>query len=103
MRASTEADIARCAEIYAHHVLHGTASFEVDPPDAAEMKKRRAAVLDLGLPHLVAERDGRVLGYAYAGNWRPRPAYKFSVEDSIYVWGPPMHPEFIVNSEAPAP
>ena len=68
-----------------HHVLHGTASFEVDPPDLAEMKKRRAAVLDLGLPHLVAERDGRVMGYAYAGNWRPRPAYKFSVEDSIYI------------------
>ena len=68
VRASTEADIARCAEIYGHHVLHGTASFEVDPPDAAEMKKRRAAVLDLGLPHLVAECDGRVLGYAYAGN-----------------------------------
>ena len=78
-------DVARCAEIYGHHVLHGTASFEVDPPDLAEMKKRRAAVLDLGLPHLVAERGGRVLGYAYAGNWRPRPAYKYSVEDSIYI------------------
>jgi phosphinothricin acetyltransferase len=66
-------------------VLHGTASFEIDPPDLVEMKKRRAAVLDLGLPHLVAERDGRVVGYAYAGNWRPRPAYRFSVEDSIYI------------------
>ena len=85
VRASTEADVARCAEIYGHHVLHGTASFEVDPPDVPEMKKRRAAVLDLGLPHLVAEREGRVLGYAYAGNGRPRPAYKFSVEDSIYI------------------
>ena len=85
VRASTEADVARCAEIYAHHVLHGTASFEVDPPDLAEMKRRRAAVLDIGLPHLVAEREGRVVGYAYAGNWRPRPAYKFSVEDSIYI------------------
>ncbi len=85
VRASTEADVARCAEIYGYHVLHGTASFEVDPPDLAEMKKRRAAVLDLGLPHLVAERDGKVLGYAYAGNWRPRPAYKYSVEDSIYI------------------
>ena len=85
VRASTEADVARCAEIYAHHVLHGTASFEIDPPDQAEMTKRRAAVLELGLPHLVAERDGRIMGYAYAGNWRPRPAYKFSVEDSIYI------------------
>ena len=85
VRASTEADVARCTEIYAYHVLHGTASFEVDPPDGAEMKKRRAAVLELGLPHLVAERDGRVMGYAYASNWRPRPAYKFSVEDSIYI------------------
>ena len=85
VRASTEADVARCAEIYAHHVLHGTASFEVDPPDLAEMKRRRAAVLDIGLPHLVAEREGRVMGYAYAGKWRPRPAYKFSVEDSIYI------------------
>ena len=85
VRASTEADVARCADIYAHHVLHGTASFEVDPPDLGEMKKRRAHVLELGLPHLVAEREGRVLGYAYAGNWRPRPAYKFSVEDSIYI------------------
>ncbi len=85
VRASTEADVARCAEIYSHHVLHGTASFEIDPPDLAEMKKRRAAVLELGLPHLVAERDSRVMGYAYASNWRPRPAYKFSVEDSIYI------------------
>jgi L-amino acid N-acyltransferase YncA len=85
VRASTEADVARCAEIYCHHVLYGTASFEVDPPDLAEMKKRRDAVLALGLPYLVAERGGRVLGYAYAGNWRPRPAYKYSVEDSVYI------------------
>jgi phosphinothricin acetyltransferase len=85
VRASTEADVARCAEIYGHHVLHGTASFELEAPDITEMKRRRATVLDLGLPHLVAEREGRVLGYAYAGNWRPRPAYKFSVEDSIYI------------------
>ena len=85
VRASTEADVARCREIYAHHVLHGTASFEIDPPDLAEMRRRRAHVLDLGLPHLVAEREGLVLGYAYASSWRPRPAYKFSVEDSIYI------------------
>lgn len=85
VRASTGADVAQCAEIYGHHVLHGTASFEVDPPDLAEMRRRRDAVLELGLPYLVAEKQGRVMGYAYAGNWRPRPAYKFSVEDSIYI------------------
>jgi L-amino acid N-acyltransferase YncA len=85
VRASTEADVVRCAEIYRHHVLHGTASFELYPPDLAEMKKRRTAVLETGLPHVVAERDGTVVGYAYASNWRPRPAYKFSVEDSIYI------------------
>lgn len=85
VRASTEADVARCAEIYGHHVLHGTASFEVDPPDVAEMGRRRTAVLDLGLPHLVAEKDRRVLGYAYAGLYRTRPAYRFSVENSIYI------------------
>jgi phosphinothricin acetyltransferase len=85
VRASTDADVARCAEIYGHHVLHGTASFELEAPDITEMKRRRATVLDLGLPHLVAEREGKVMGYAYAGNWRPRPAYKFSVEDSIYI------------------
>ena len=71
VRASTEADVARCAEIYAHHVLHGTASFEVDPPDLAEMARRRAAVLDLGLPHLVAERGGRVVSVRREP---PRPA-----------------------------
>ncbi len=85
VRASTEADVTRCAEIYGHHVLHGTASFEVDPPDVAEMRKRRAAVLDLDLPYLVAEKDGRVLGYAYAGLYRTRPAYRFSVENSVYI------------------
>jgi L-amino acid N-acyltransferase YncA len=85
VRASTDADVVQCVEIYRHHVLHGTASFEIDPPDLAEMKRRRGAVLDLGLPHLVAERGGRVMGYAYAGNWRPRPAYRHSVEDSIYI------------------
>ena len=85
VRASTEADVARCAEIYGHHVLHGTASFEVDPPNVAEMAKRRATVLDLGLPYLVAEMEGRLLGYAYAGLYRARPAYRFTVENSIYI------------------
>ena len=85
LRPVKTSDIAAITQIYADAVTHGTASFELEPPDLTEMRKRRAAVLDLGLPHLVAERDGKVLGYAYAGNWRPRPAYKFSVEDSIYI------------------
>ena len=88
VRASSEKDVARCTEIYGHHVLHGTASFELDPPDYAEMKRRRAHVVELELPHLVAERDGRVVGYAYAGPWRPRPAYAHSVE--ALTISPPM-------------
>ncbi len=107
VRASTEADVARCAEIYAHHVLHGTASFEIDPPDLAEMKRRRAGVLDLGLPHLVAERAGRVLGYAYAQPFRPRQAYRHTLEDSIYLhpealgqgWGKVLLAELIARAE----
>jgi len=64
VRASTEADVARCAEIYGHHVLYGTASFELDPPDLAEMKRRRAAVIDLGLPHLAHDAVGQGGGKA---------------------------------------
>jgi phosphinothricin acetyltransferase len=85
VRASTEADVARCAEIYGHHVLHGTASFELDPPDEAEMARRQRTLLDGGYPYIIAEIDGALAGYAYAGPYRPRPAYRFSVEDSIYV------------------
>jgi phosphinothricin acetyltransferase len=77
------------AEIYGHHVQHGVASFEIDPPDPKEISRRRSAVLELGLPWLVAEVDGDVLGYAYATPYRPRAAYRFTVEDSIYVH--PMH------------
>ena len=64
---------------------HGTASFELEPPDEAEMTRRMRALLDGGFPYLVAEIDGALAGYAYAGPYRPRPAYRFSVEDSIYV------------------
>jgi L-amino acid N-acyltransferase YncA len=85
VRASTEADLPAIQAIYAHHVLHGLASFEEAPPDAAEMARRRADVLARGLPHLVAEADRRVLGYAYAGPYRTRAAYRFTVEDSVYV------------------
>jgi phosphinothricin acetyltransferase len=71
--------------IYAHHVLHGLASFEEDPPTADELLSRRASVLRLGLPYLVAERDGQVVGYCYAGLYRSRSAYRHTVEDSVYV------------------
>jgi len=85
IRPSTEKDVAAIAEIYAHHVLHGTASFETEPPDAAEIARRRDDVLIRGLPYLVAEEAGAIAGYAYAGPYRARPAYRFSVEDSVYV------------------
>jgi len=71
--------------IYAHHVLHGLATFEEVPPALAEMSERRASVVKAGLPYLAAELDGKVVGYAYATAYRPRPAYRFTVEDSIYV------------------
>lgn len=71
--------------IYAHHVRHGFASFETEPPAEAEMRRRRMDVLGKDLPYLVAERDGVVLGYAYAGTYRPRAAYRDTVENSIYI------------------
>ena len=88
VRPSRTADLPAIAAIYADAVVHGTASFELDPPSEAEMARRRAALLDGGYPYLVAERDGTVLGYAYAGPYRPRAAYRSTVEDSIYVAPP---------------
>ncbi len=85
IRPSTEADVPTITEIYAHHVLHGTATFEIQPPDAAEMVRRRAGILARGMPYLVAEDRGVVAGYAYAGPYRPRPGYRFTVEDSVYI------------------
>lgn len=85
IRPSRDEDLAAITAIYAHHVLHGTGSFETDPPSAADMAARRADVLSKGLPYLVAEHEGKVAGFAY-GNWfKPRPAYRYSVEDSIYL------------------
>ena len=85
IRPSRDEDVAAIARIYGHHVLHGTGTFETTPPTEAEMAQRRADVLGKGLPWLVVESDGQVLGFAY-GNWfKPRPAYRFSVEDSIYL------------------
>ena len=85
IRPSTEQDIAAVTRIYAHHVLHGTGTFETTPPSETEMATRRGDVLSKGLPWLVLEDNGQVIGFAY-GNWfKPRPAYRFSVEDSIYL------------------
>ena len=85
IRPATPADLTAVTAIYDHAVRHGTASFELEPPDASEMARRRQALVDAGYPYLVAEIDGAIAGYAYAGPYRPRPAYRWSVEDSIYV------------------
>jgi phosphinothricin acetyltransferase len=85
VRESRDGDLPAIQAIYAHHVLTGLGSFEEVPPPVEEMGRRRAAILADGLPYLVAEIDGRLAGYAYAGRFRPRSAYRYSVEDSIYV------------------
>jgi L-amino acid N-acyltransferase YncA len=85
IRAASPADIPAITRIYAHAVRHGTASFELEPPDEAEMMRRQRALSDGGYPYLVAEIDRSVVGYAYAGPYRARPAYRFSVENSVYV------------------
>jgi L-amino acid N-acyltransferase YncA len=83
---ATLADAAACAEIYAYHVRHGTASFEIEPPSAAEIAARMAKVLDAREPWLVARMpDGTVVGYAYAARFRDRPAYRFACENSVYI------------------
>ena len=85
IRPSTDSDIPSITAIYRHHVLHGTGTFEIDPPGESDMAARRADVLGKGLPWLVAEHDGRVVGFAYANWFKPRPAYRFSAEDSVYI------------------
>jgi L-amino acid N-acyltransferase YncA len=85
IRAATAADLPAITEIYDHAVRHGTATFELIPPDLAEMTRRFAALIDAGFPYLVAALDSRVVGYAYAGAYRPRPAYRFTVENSLYL------------------
>ena len=85
IRPSQDADITGITAIYAHHVLNSTGTFETDPPSAEDMTSRRADVLGKGLPYLVAVDKGSIVGFAY-GNWfKPRPAYRYSVEDSIYL------------------
>src|SRR5690349_7657001 len=85
IRPSRDGDVNAITAIYSYHVLHGTASFEEVPPEPHEMVRRRRDVIARGLPHLVAERSGRVLGFCYAGRYHTRSGYRFTVEDTIYV------------------
>jgi phosphinothricin acetyltransferase len=85
IRPTTEADLPAITAIYEEAVRHGTATFELEPPDLAEMTRRYRALVDGNYPYFVALLDGRVAGYAYAGAYRPRPAYRFTVENSIYL------------------
>jgi phosphinothricin acetyltransferase len=85
LRDARDDDMPAVQAIYSHHVIHGTASFELEAPTLQQMFQRRADVCAQDLPYLVAEREGEVVGYGYATLYRPRPAYRFSVEDSVYV------------------
>src|SRR5215475_5878951 len=85
IRPTTAADLPTITRIYEHAVLHGTATFELTPPDLAEMTRRFDALIAGSFPYFVAVLDGRVVGYAYAGPYRPRPAYRFTVENSVYL------------------
>jgi L-amino acid N-acyltransferase YncA len=85
IRPSEDCDVAAIAAIYRYHVLHGIASFEDEPPEPGEIAQRRAEIIARGLPYLVAECGGRVLGYSYASPYRTRSAYRYAVEDSIYI------------------
>jgi L-amino acid N-acyltransferase YncA len=90
LRTATLADIAAITRIYAHTVANGTASFELEPPDEAEMARRQQALLVRNFPYVVAELAGAVVGYAYAGPYRDRRAYDWCVEDSLYI-APEFH------------
>lgn len=89
IRSATAADAPAIASIYSHFVLTSDATLELEPPDAAEITRRMAEVMARGMPYLIAEVDGFVAGYAYACAFRPRPGYRFTVEDSVY-----LRPEF---------
>ena len=90
IRPASLADIPAITAIYDHAVRHGTASFELEPPTEAEMTRRMQAALDGRFPYLAAEIDTKLAGYAYASLYRTRPAYRFTVENSVYV-APDMH------------
>lgn len=90
IRPSAESDIGAITGIYSHYVLTSTATFERDPPANEEMALRRPTILKLGLPYLVLEEACEVVGYAYAGQYRPRPGYQYTIEDSVYI-----HPQHL--------
>jgi L-amino acid N-acyltransferase YncA len=108
IRASRNEDIQAITAIYAHHVLHGTGTFETTPPTEADMAVRREDVMAKGLPHLVSEENGRVIGFACCNWFKPRPAYRFSAEDSIYMaadttgkgWGKALLQALALQAEA---
>lgn len=85
IRDAAPADLTIIRTIYSHHILHGLASFEEVPPEAAEIERRYRDIVARGLPYVVVESDGRVAGFAYAGPYRTRPAYRYTVEDSVYI------------------
>jgi phosphinothricin acetyltransferase len=85
VRAIADGDLPAVQAIYAYHVANSLGTFETEPPDTQEMRARHADIVQAGLPYLVAEIDGRVAGYAYANQFRPRAAYRSTVEDSVYV------------------
>jgi phosphinothricin acetyltransferase len=85
IRAAVPADLGQVAEIYAHYVTTSVATFEEVPPTVEDWRRRLDDLADRNLPFLVAEADGAVRGYAYAGPWRPKPAYRYTVEDTVYV------------------
>jgi len=107
IRPSTDTDIAAITAIYAHHVLTGTGTFEITPPTEEDMKLRRADVLSKNLPYLVIVDDQGVAGFAYCNWFKPRPAYRFSAEDSIYLaervsgkgWGRLLLQELMAQAE----
>jgi L-amino acid N-acyltransferase YncA len=90
VRTCEERDMLSVTAIYGHHVLHSPGTFEIEPPSHDEMARRRSDLFEKGFPYLVAERDGAVVGYAHVGPYRARPAYRHTIENSVYV-----HPGYV--------
>jgi L-amino acid N-acyltransferase YncA len=107
IRPSVDGDLPSITAIYRHHVLTGTGTFEITPPTLEEMQARRTDVLSKGLPYLVLEHDGQVVGFCYCNWFKPRPAYRFSAEDSIYLapdasgrgWGRLLLSELLASAQ----